>query len=357
MARRVGILTGGGDAPGLNAVIRAFARTAIVEHGIEVIGVQDCFNGLFETPRRLRTLDLTAVRGLIHRGGTVLGTTNRGDPFSIETPLGRVNTAPIIARACAEEAIEGLVVLGGDGTQRIALRLMQEDGINVIGVPKTIDNDLSATDTTFGFQSAVDVATEALDRLHTTAESHQRVMLLEVMGRDVGHIALHAGIAGGADVVLIPEIPYDADVVADKIRRRYANGATFAIVVVAEGALPRDAHVPSEKERKSRLKKGGGAAMIAMAQLEGRIEAEMRVTVLGHVQRGGTPVAFDRILATQYGVAAAHLVAERGWGRMVAIQGGQVTSVPLEEAAVTRPVDVNGPLMKVARSVRIEFGG
>jgi phosphofructokinase-like protein len=357
MKRKVGILTGGGDAPGLNAVIRGFARTAIVEHGIEVVGVVDCFNGLFETPRRLRNMDLAAVRGLLHRGGTVLGTTNRGDPFSIMTPNGRVNTAPLIAQACEEEGIEGLVVLGGDGTQRIALRLMEEAGIRVIGVPKTIDNDLSATDLTFGFQSAVSVATDALDRLHTTAEAHQRVMLLEVMGRDVGHIALHAGIAGGADVVLIPEIPYDPDRVAAKIARRYQNGATFSIVVVAEGALPVDNHLTSEQDKKTRLKRGGGAASIAMQQLDGRVEAEMRVTVLGHVQRGGAPVAFDRVLATQYGVAAAHLAAEGGWGRMVALRDGRVDSVPLAEAAVTRPVDVHGPIMKVARSIGIEFGG
>jgi 6-phosphofructokinase 1 len=358
MDRRIGILTGGGDAPGLNAVIRAFVKRAIGEMGWEVVGIEDSFNGLLEAPRRLYPFTMQSCQGLLHRGGTVLGTTNRGDPFGFPTADGPRDVSTALANAVREEGLEGLVVIGGDGTQRIALRLMDEKGVPVIGVPKTIDNDLSATDMTFGFQSAVDVASEALDRLHTTAESHDRVMFLEVMGRDVGHIALHAGIAGGADVILIPEIPYDPERVAEKIRMRQGVGRSFTIVIVAEGALPAAAHgrVLSPSERKSRLKQGGGAAAIAVAQLDGRIDAEMRITVLGHLQRGGSPVPFDRILATRFGVAAVDLVAAGRWGEMVRISGDKVDGVPLRSAAQTRPVDVNDELVRTARAVGVSFG-
>jgi 6-phosphofructokinase 1 len=234
---------------------------------------------------------------------------------------------------------------------------MDERGIPVVGVPKTIDNDLSATDYTFGFQSAVSVAVDALDRLHTTAESHDRVMFLEVMGRDVGHIALHAGLAGGADIILIPEIPYDPQRIAEKVLSRGAMGRRFSIVVVAEGALPAEEGPSSPAERKKRLRSGGGAAAIAMAQLEGRLDAEMRVTVLGHIQRGGGPIPFDRILATRFGVAAVDLVAQNRWGEMVRLKNGHVDGVPLAEAAVTRPVDLHDDLLYVARATGVEFGG
>lgn len=359
MNRRIGILTGGGDAPGLNAVIRAFVKSAVGTHGWEVIGVEDSFNGLLSTPRRLQLLDLRSCRGLLHRGGTVLGTTNRGDPFDFPGPDRTTSDRTHdLAAAVKDEGLDGLVCIGGDGTLEIALRLMDERGIPVVGVPKTIDNDLSATDYTFGFQSAVAVATDALDRLHTTAESHERVMFLEVMGRDAGHIALHAGIAGGADVILLPELAYDPDRVAAKIARRQRIGRLFSIVVVAEGALPRSRTPVTPTDRKSRLREGGGAAAIAIAQLEGRIEAEMRSCVLGHLQRGGSPVPYDRILATGYGAHAVDVVREDGWGQMVCLVGGKVQSVSIREAVAThRLVDLEGDMVRIARAVGIEFGG
>jgi ATP-dependent phosphofructokinase / diphosphate-dependent phosphofructokinase len=355
--RRIGILTGGGDAPGLNAVIRAFVKHACIAHGWDVVGSEDSFNGLLETPRRLQKLDLRSAQGLLHRGGTILGTTNHGDPFSYELPDGTVtDVSALLAERVAEQGLDGLVIIGGDGTMKIALRLMEERGVPVIGVPKTIDNDLSATDVTFGFQSAVDVATEALDRLHTTAEAHDRVMFLEVMGRDVGHIALHTGISGGADIILLPEIPYHPARLAAKIGDRLRLGRTFSTIVVAEGALPVDLATDDLGVRKRHLKAGGGAANIAMNRLEMLVRAEMRSTVLGHVQRGGSPVPFDRLLATRYGAHAVDLVAANRWGEMVSLQNGHVLGVPLREAAITRPVALDDELILVARQVGIELG-
>ncbi len=361
MSKRVGILTGGGDAPGLNAVIRAFVKRGVGQLGWSVIGIEDSFNGLLESPRRLRDFSLRDCRGLLQEGGTCLGTTNRGDPFTFPGPDGtRIDVSGRLKAAVEEERLEGLVCIGGDGTQAISLRVMDELGVPVVGVPKTIDNDLSATDYTFGFHSAVAVATDGLDRLRTTAESHERVLFLEVMGRDAGHIALSAGIAGGADVILLPEIPYDPDRVAGKIRRRQERGRLFSVVVVAEGALParKDGTAVPHDERKARLKRGGGAASIAMAQLDGRIEHEMRTCVLGHLQRGGSPVPFDRILATRFGVAAVDLVEQGRWGEMVRLRNGHVTGVSIREATSTyRLVDVDGELVKTARAVGIELGG
>lgn len=359
--RRVGILTGGGDAPGLNAVLRAFVKYGAGTLGLEVFGIEDSFDGLIETPRRVRRLTPVSCQGLLPRGGTVLGTTNRGDPFAYELPdrVGAQDVSSALAAAAAELDLEGLVVIGGDGTQAIANRLMEERGVRVIGVPKTIDNDLAATDRTFGFQSAVDVATEALDRLHTTAESHERVMLLEVMGRDAGHIALSAGIAGGADAILIPEIPYDPARVAGKVLRRQEIGRPFSLIVVAEGALPRGPEgVHMAASHAERLRSGGGAAAIAMRALSQYLSAEMRTCVLGHLQRGGSPVPYDRILATRFGVHAAELVERGEWGRMVRLDGGAVNSVELSQAiASQRFVDVDGELVRAARAVGVEFGG
>jgi len=342
----------------LNAVIRAFVKYGIRRFGWEIVGVEDSFNGLLDAPRRLQLMTLRSCQGLLHRGGTVLGTTNRGDPFDFPGPNGtRSDRSGDVAQAVADEGLSGLVCIGGDGTQAISLRLMEECGVPVVGVPKTIDNDLSATDATFGFHSAVEVATDALDRLHTTAESHERVMFLEVMGRDAGHIALSAGLAGGADVILLPEIPWDPDRVAEKVRARQRIGRLFSIVVVAEGALPMGADVGSPSERKARLKRGGGAAQIAMATLEGRVDAEMRSTVLGHLQRGGSPIAFDRILATRFGVAAADLVAANRWGEMVRVWNDEVDGVPIRDAIRTyRLVDIDGQLVRAARATGIELG-
>lgn len=360
MATKVGILTGGGDAPGLNAVLRAFVKHGVVDHGLEVWGVKDSFGGLMQTPMRVVQMTPQSCQGLLQRGGTVIGTSNRGDPFAFPVRGGGVvDRAAEVAAGVARMGLAGLVCVGGDGSQKIALRLMEEHGVPVVGVPKTIDNDLDATDLTFGFQSAVDVATDALDRLHTTAESHDRVMFLEVMGRDAGHIALASGIAGGADVILLPEIPYSPERVASKILRRKAVGRCFSIVVVAEGALPVVAggEPVTLASRKARLQAGSGAARIAMEALQPWVEAEMRATVLGHLQRGGSPVAFDRLLATRFGVAAAQLVVEGRWGEMVRLHNGVVDGVPLREAvARNRGVDVHGELVRTARAVGVEFG-
>jgi phosphofructokinase-like protein len=347
---RIGVLTGGGDAPGLNAVIRAVVRYG-ARSGVEVVGVEDAFNGLLESPRRVRPLSPMDVRGILPRGGTILGTTNRGDPFSFPVPGGRADLSASLVQAMAEEGLDGLVVIGGDGTQRIAHRLATDLGVKVVGVPKTIDNDLSATDLTFGFQSAVDVATDALDRLHTTAEAHDRVLLLEVMGRDAGHIALAAGIAGGADIILLPEIPYDPDLVAARLEDRL-RGRGFGIVVVAEGAAP--VGVPGDA---AAIKRAGGAANIALEAISARIEADMRVCVLGHLQRGGSPVPSDRILATRFGVAAVDLVLAGRWGEIVCLRNNEVVGAPLAEAvSAYRTVDPSGSLVRTARAVGVTFG-
>ncbi|HMV65699.1 MAG TPA: ATP-dependent 6-phosphofructokinase [Myxococcota bacterium] len=357
MGRRVGILTGGGDAPGLNAVIRAFVKHGAGALGLDVVGVCDAFNGLIDVPHRTMRLDLPSCRGLLQLGGTILGTTNRGDPFAYGPS--RVDRSRDVRAAMDLLDLEGLVCIGGEGSQAIALRLMEERGVPVIGVPKTIDNDLDATDLTFGFQSAVDVATDALDRLHTTAESHDRVMLLEVMGRDAGHIALSAGIAGGADAILLPELPWSPDRVADKILGRRALGRPFSVIVVAEGAVPATIH-PGPLEPAARhalLRAHGGAGQMAMQEISRRVDAELRLTVLGHLQRGGSPVPFDRLLATRFGVEAADLAAARSWGRMVRLSGQSVGSVALRDAVARyRGVDPDGELVRVARSVGIELG-
>lgn len=344
---RIGMLTGGGDAPGLNAVIRAVVKYGVGQKGWEAVGSEHSFNGFLDAPPRLIPLTLDACRGLLHRGGTVLGTTNRGDPFAFPDGAGgTVDRSAELAAAVRAEGLEGLVVLGGDGTQRIAARLMEEHGIPVIGVPKTIDNDLGASDYTFGFWSTVDVATDALDRLHTTAESHDRVMLLEVMGRDAGWIALYAGLAGGADCIAIPELPYDVGRFVDKIRQRKQNGREFTVVVVAEGAFP-EGGAPTKH----------GAARHLADLLESRIDLETRVTVLGHIQRGGSPVPFDRVLATRFGVKAVELIEEGRWGELVCLDRNEVTSVPLLDAAgPPRLVDPRHPLIHTAAAVGIEFG-
>jgi len=352
---RVGILTGGGDAPGLNAVIRAFVKRAVGQLRWQVIGIEDSFDGVLERPFRVVELTPRSCSGLLARGGTVLGTTNRGDPFAYRD-RGDVSTA--IAEACEELGLEGLVVIGGDGTQKIGLRLMKERGVQVVGVPKTIDNDLSATDYTFGFQSAVDVASEALDRLHTTAESHDRVLILEVMGRDAGHIALHAGLAGGADCIVIPEIPYSIDGIVRKIEKRRALGRLFTLIVIAEGARPAGGEGSSHvrPHGKGTVRVGGPGPRLA-EEIAAAIDVDVRVTVLGHIQRGGSPIPYDRVLATRFGVRAVDLVAEGRWGEITVLRNGAVIGVPIEEATSTyRLVDPNGELVETARAVGIEFG-
>ncbi len=357
MSLRIGILTGGGDAPGLNAVIRAVVKHGVGQLHWQVVGIEDSFDGLLAEPRRIHNLDLPSCKGILHRGGTILGTTNRGDPFNYPLPGGGfADRSAELAEAIRDEGLEGLIVIGGDGTQKIGWQLMQRHDVPVIGVPKTIDNDLSATDYTFGFMSAVDTATDALDRLHTTAESHERVMVLEVMGRDAGWIALYAGLAGGADCIVLPEIPYDVGRIVRKIRKRRTLGRPFTLIVVAEGAVPHpDSDAPGEQ---AHPKVGGGRAAYALAAaLAEHIDSEIRVTVLGHLQRGGGPVPFDRILGTRFGVTAVELARAGRWGEMACLRDGKVGGVPIHEAIATyRLVDPAGELVRAAKAVGIEFG-
>ncbi len=358
--RRIGVITGGGDCPGLNAVVRAVTKSAINLYGWEVIGFEDGFKGLVEN--RWRILDLQAVSGILHRGGTILGTTNRDNPFHFLVEEDGKKEYRDMSDAVLDNlerlGIDALVVIGGDGSLNIAFGLHNK-GVKVVGVPKTIDNDLSGTDLTFGFHTAVATAMDALDRLHTTAESHHRVMVLEVMGRYAGWIALAAGIAGGADVILIPEIPFKLEKVCEKIEERNLSGKKFSIVVVAEGAKPEGGEMVVRKlvaESHDPIRLGGIGNKIG-EELERLTGKETRVTVLGHLQRGGSPNAFDRILSTRYGVAATRALNEGLYGHMVSLRGSVVTTVPLEEAiGELRKVPVDHELIQVARAVGISFG-
>jgi ATP-dependent phosphofructokinase / diphosphate-dependent phosphofructokinase len=321
---RIGLLTGGGDCPGLNAAIRAVVTRATGTHGVQVIGILDGWDGLMEG--RMRPLDRDAVRGLLQRGGTVLGTSRR-DPYVHGDGAGSLT--PTLER----EGIDALIVVGGDGTLRTADRLNAE-GIPIVGVPKSIDNDIAGTDTTIGFDTAVQIATEAIDRITTTAESHDRVMVVEVMGRTQGWIATHAGMAAGADAILVPEEPYDLGEVAALVRSRAARGRRYSVVVVAEGVTP-----PPGSRVEARLdafgfQRLGGVSTLVAAELEALTGFEARVTVLGHVQRGGVPSARDRVLATRFGIRAADVAARGRFGRMVALRGDTVTDVPLAECVI-----------------------
>jgi len=349
---RIGILTGGGDCPGLNAVIRAAARTLIRDYDIDVVGIQLGFEGLLT--KSCVSLTLDSIRGILPKGGTLLRTTNRGNPFEFPVGDGRCeDRSSTLIDNVHELGIDGVIAIGGDGTLKIAQRLC-DMGIPMVAVPKTIDNDLAATDYTFGFHTAVAVATDAVDRLHTTAESHDRVMILEVMGRNAGWIALYAGIAGGADIILIPEIPYQPENIVEMVRGREREGAKFDIIVVAEGAHRVGGQEAYLDKATRRL---GGIAYQVAADIAEHIDLEIRVTVLGHIQRGGSPIAFDRILASRFGKAAADLVATKRFGEMVAVRGDEIVSVPIRDA-VSRPkyVDPGGNLVATARSLGISFG-
>jgi 6-phosphofructokinase 1 len=358
--KRIGVLTGGGDAPGLNAVIRAVVKTAINVYGCSVIGIEDGFDGLLSQPR-WRPLIADDVRGLLPRGGTILGTVNRGR-FATHVVEGRVVKNEAAYKEAADNlarlGLDGLVVIGGDGSQQIAYEFSLM-GVPVVGVPKTIDNDLVGTDLTFGFDTALDIATEAIDRLHTTAESHDRVMLVEVMGRHAGWIALQSGIAGGADVILIPEIPFHIEKVAAKIAEREASGRHFSILVVSEGAKPAGgAEVYQEPATAGRAARLGGIAGVVAHDVEKLTGKESRVVVLGHLQRGGTPTAFDRVLASCYGSAAVRALALGKFGCMVAYKGNEIISVPLEHCVnMIKTVPANHYLIGVARDLAISFGG
>ena len=353
--KRIGVLTGGGDAPGLNAVIRAVVRTTEKVYEVETIGILDGFSGLLE--RRYRHLHSDQVRNLISEGGTVLGTTNRDNPFAYPGEGGPVDRSAEVVENARRAEMDALIVIGGDGTLAIASQLGAL-GMNVIGVPKTIDNDLASTDYTFGFWTAIGVATDALDRLRDTAESHHRAMVLEVMGRTAGWIALHSGVAGAADVILIPEIPYSPDAVAEAVRGCQDRGKISSVIVVAEGAAPRGGE-PAVRARDpvTGFARLGGAGERLERELEQRLSCEVRVTVLGHVQRGGSPVPYDRVLATRFGERAVHLAMEGRFGRMVRLSGERIEDCPLEEAIhATKRVDPQDSLVKTARSLGILFG-
>jgi ATP-dependent phosphofructokinase / diphosphate-dependent phosphofructokinase len=354
--RTIGIVNGGGDAPGLNPVIRAVVRTAISQHGMRVIGIRNGFDGLI-WPEGAKEMTEDTVSGILPRGGTILGTTNRGNPFAYKSSANGVETVQDHSALCMDNArrlgIDALIVIGGDGTQHIA-RDFSRRGMNIVGVPKTIDNDLDATEVTFGFDTALVIATEAVDRLHTTAESHHRVMLIEVMGRDAGWIALHAGIAGGAHIILIPEIPFKFENICDAVRARELRGKRFSLIVVAEGVkLP--ATDPFGKPIP--LAGPGSVANTIAFTLREMLHKELRVTVLGHVQRGGSPTPFDRILGTRLGVAATDLVAKHRFGRMVCLKSGKMESVSLDEALEKmKYVEPDNEIVHAARAVGATFG-
>ncbi len=357
--KRIAVLTGGGDAPGLNAVIRAVTKSAIQGYGWEVLGVRDGFDG-FLKPEGVFPLRLEDVRGILPRGGTILGAANRGNPFArkvirdgkeiIEDVSGQV------IQRIQSLNLDGLVVIGGDGTLHIALELFQL-GVPVVGVPKTIDNDVGGTEVTFGFDTAVNIATEAIDRLHTTAEAHHRVMVIELMGRDAGFIALQAGIAGGADVILIPEIPFRYERILEKIQQRIAGGCLFSIVVVSEGAHPLGGEKSYSQLGDALHSPRLGGIGHKVGEFLSAQGLETRVTVLGHLQRGGSPTAFDRWLASRFGVAAVDLIAQGRLGHMVALRNGQVVDLPLEEALrVPKRVDLQSDGVRTARQLGICLG-
>jgi phosphofructokinase-like protein len=322
---RIGLLTGGGDCPGLNAVIRAVVRKAIETYDDQLVGFRDGWRGVLE--ENFDELTIESTRGILPRGGTILGS-SRTNPFARQDGVDRVK------ETLASHDLDGLIPIGGEDTLGVANRL-QAEGVNVIGVPKTIDNDLGGTDVTFGFDTAMQIATDAIDRLHTTAESHNRILVVEVMGRTAGWIALHSGVAGGADVILIPELPFDIDEVCRRIQRRHERGRYFSIVVAAEGAAPREGTMEVARENSfdefghPRL---GGIGYALEREIEERTGYETRATVLGHVQRGGTPTAFDRVLATRLGLAAIDAAHDQAWGMMTAIHANAIELVPLADA-------------------------
>ncbi|HEX2947698.1 MAG TPA: 6-phosphofructokinase [Clostridia bacterium] len=360
MIKRIGVMTGGGDCPGLNAVLRAVVKTSMVKYGYDVVGFRDGYRGLvLDDYVDFRPGDAS---GILDKGGTILGTSNRDNPFKFRVESnGTVNYVDMSGKVIENikaHGIDALILIGGDGTLTSA-RDFARLGVKVVGVPKTIDNDLSATDTTFGFMTAVDTATEAIDKLHSTAESHHRVMILEVMGRYAGWIALTAGISGGADVILIPEIEYDMSKVTQKILERQAGGKHFSIVVAAEGAKEKNGGLIISKVDESSpdpIRLGGVGNKVA-ADIERLTGIETRVTVLGHLQRGGRPNPYDRLLSTRYGVKAVELVNEGKFGCMVALNGNEITAVSLEDAVgKLKTVPPDGELVRISKDLGVSFG-
>lgn len=364
MKKRVLVATGGGDCPGLNAVIRAIVKRASLEHNWEILGSIDAFDGLMRDPMHIIELTPEKVAGIHVQGGTIIGTTNKGGPFAwpvknSDGSWGAVDRSQDFMDRLRYQNIDAVINIGGDGSQRISQQLF-ELGCPIIGVPKTIDNDLSDTDFTFGFQTAVDVATDAVDKLVTTAASHHRILILEVMGRYAGWIALHASIAGGAEVCLIPEIPYDITRVMQAIEKRIDNGKGFAIIVIAEGAVPiagEMSYSENDEPGAMKIRLGGAGLRLSQELKDAGCSIDIRETILGHLQRGGRPNAFDRILASQFGVKAFELVLEQKWGHMVAYRHPNIEAVPIKDAIrAYNLVDTNSDLIKTARGMGISLG-
>lgn len=357
------VVTGGGDCPGLNAVIRGIVKRSQKEKGWKVYGSIEAFNGVFQEPSGIIRLSKKKTAGIHVKGGTILKTTNKGNPlqYPVIQADGSVkfeDKTGELAAKIKDLGFDAVISIGGDGSQRIS-KALYEKGIPIIGVPKTIDNDLSATDLTFGFQTAVQIATDCFDKLVTTAESHHRVMIMEVMGRDAGWIALHTAIAGGAEICLIPEIPYDIHKLVKRIETRYRKGRGFVNIVIAEGAKPKNGNVTSTKGSKEseHVRLGGVAFKLSQQLKDAGCPAEIRETVLGHVQRGGTPIAFDRVLASLFGVKAFEMILEKQFGKMVAFQNNAITMVSLDEAIKDYNfIDPDSYLVKGARGLGVNFG-
>jgi ATP-dependent phosphofructokinase / diphosphate-dependent phosphofructokinase len=357
------VLTGGGDCPGLNAVIRGIAKRARKEKVWEIYGSKEAFNGVFAEPPELIKLTRSKTAGIHVRGGTILKTTNKGNPINFPSPqpdgtVKFIDRSDELIKRIKSLGFDAVINIGGDGSQKISQALYKK-GLNIIGVPKTIDNDLSATDMTFGFQTAVQIATDSFDKLVTTAESHDRVMIMEVMGRDAGWIALHTAIAGGGEICLIPEIPYDVNKLVKKIQSRYKNGHGFVNIVISEGAKPKDGTIVSSQGSKGseHVRLGGVAYQLSKQLKDAGCTAEIRETVLGHVQRGGSPTAYDRVLATLFGVKAFELLLEGKFGRMVTLKNNAIDSVTLEEATQKYNfVEKDSYIVKAAKGLGISFG-
>lgn len=353
---KIGISTGGGDCPGLNAVIRAFVKHAIGTYGWEVYGIKESFNGLMDRPYQVRKLELNDVSTILNRGGTILGTTNQGNPFEISGPGGKnCDKSQLVMEAYKDLGLDCVVVIGGDGTQSIAQQLSLL-GMKAVGIPKTIDNDLVGADLTTGFFTAVDIAAEAVDRLQSTAESHDRAMVLEVMGRHTGHIALHAGIAGGANVILIPEIPFSYDAIIKKLAERKKLGRSYSVIVAAEGAFEQGAQ-PTYKMSASGKSNLGGIGEQVGKTLHQRLNIETRVTVLGHIQRGGTPSPNDRVLGSAYGAYAVEMIRRKSFGKIVVYSRGEFREVSYDDVANKyRQVDQKDPYLITAEDIGICLG-
>lgn len=359
---RLGVLTGGGDCPGLNAVLRGLVRRGVMELGYEFVGIMNGYEGLI-LPDLTMPLGLAQVRGILPKGGTILGTSNKADPFSYPVKDGdkRVlkDMSDVVLKRYRALKLDGLVVIGGDGTLRMAHKL-SELGMRVVGCPKTIDNDLSGTDLTFGFDTAVNVVSEAIDRLHSTAEAHQRVMVVEIMGRNAGFLTLEGGLAGGADFILIPEIPYEVDKVLAKLQEIYETRKKFAIVAISEGAFPRGGEQAIQETADHIPGRGvvrlGGSGKVLADLIAPHLDAEIRVTVLGHLQRGGSPSPTDRVLATMYGAMVLDLVRDDKWDHMVCMRDGKLGFSPIAESRKERHVEPDGDKVRLARAIGVHFG-